>query len=684
MKTSSQRPLNRIGVRKKLLFATIITLLFFAVVEGACTLIGVGKAVDDSDPLVGFSSQIPLFEVVKAEDGSQNYRTAQNKLIWFNDQQFPVKKPEKTRRVFCLGGSTTFGRPYADSTSFCGWLREYLPLADDSTDWEVINAGGVSYASYRVTSVMKELAQYEPDLFVVYTGQNEFLERRTYAGMFEQPSWQIDAMSALSRTRTWSLVSRVVGKFKDTSKDVEKANILPGEVDEMLNHTIGPADYHRDDDWREGVLHHYRANLERMISIANDVDAAILFVVPASNERNCSPFKSELLSSLADGEKQRFTELISDASDLAAAGDNTQAIAKLNQAKQIDPEHAALNFRLGQLHYDSGSLGDAKEAFKHSLDNDVCPLRVPSDFVEALMDVTRSNDVPLVDFPGRLRDQAQTEHGTTILGEEYFLDHVHPTIEANRQLGLWIIEELAARSVISQKPIGQDEIDSVRQRVLDEIDPFEQAVALRNLAKVLHWAGKFEEALPRAREVLDVIPEDAESLLIMADCLRQTDQVEAALMQYEILLETSPMYVRGYLPFGELLFDVKKFDEARDVLTMATMTLPVDSPQQTRAQYFLALSYVMLNKDDKAIAMFEDISESYPDDPEAMYFLAQAYSRKGDNDKAIALYRRVLQITPGDAQTRRELSELLKVDASPSAEASGDQSGDQSEPRSQG
>ena len=49
----------------------------------------------------------------------------------------------------------------------------------------MINAGGISYASYRVAVVIKELARYEPDLFIIYTGHNEFLEERTYRTLIE-------------------------------------------------------------------------------------------------------------------------------------------------------------------------------------------------------------------------------------------------------------------------------------------------------------------------------------------------------------------------------------------------------------------------------------------------------------------------------------------------------------------
>ncbi|MFW6168867.1 MAG: hypothetical protein ACODAD_00150 [Planctomycetota bacterium] len=65
-------------------------------------------------------------------------------------------------------------------------LREFLPVAHPSRRWEVVNAGGVGYASYRVAKLMEELVRYEPDLFIIYSGHNEFLKRRTYADPFDR------------------------------------------------------------------------------------------------------------------------------------------------------------------------------------------------------------------------------------------------------------------------------------------------------------------------------------------------------------------------------------------------------------------------------------------------------------------------------------------------------------------
>ena len=128
------------------------------------------------DPYLGFCKTSRLFHPTQ-KDGQPFFETAGSKLLYFNPQSFPQEKLQKTRRVFCLGGSTTFGRPYDDRTSYVSWLRESLRELDSSHDWEVINAGGISYASYRLLNVAEEIIRYEPDLLIIHTGHNEFLEK---------------------------------------------------------------------------------------------------------------------------------------------------------------------------------------------------------------------------------------------------------------------------------------------------------------------------------------------------------------------------------------------------------------------------------------------------------------------------------------------------------------------------
>ena len=172
-----------IPLGRKILFAAVMTVLVLGLVEIVLRIGGVDPVVDHDDPFVGFAGSELLFTERVLDDGTRVFVTAESKRGHFNVQRFAAEKPAGTLRVVCLGGSTTYGRPYDDRTSFAGWLRELLPEADPGRAVEVINAGGISYASYRVARIVDEMLAHEPDVLVIYTGHNEVDEERTYGAV---------------------------------------------------------------------------------------------------------------------------------------------------------------------------------------------------------------------------------------------------------------------------------------------------------------------------------------------------------------------------------------------------------------------------------------------------------------------------------------------------------------------
>ena len=207
-----QEKRGRVSFWQALLLPVVAVLVFLLLLEGGLMLFGVKPSLTKEDPFVGFAANVPLFVPDNGPEGEPHLVTAQNKLTYFNRQSFPPEKAPGAFRVFALGGSTTYGRPYDDLTSFSGWLRELLPVADPGKRWEVINAGGIGFASYRVAHLMEELVDYQPDLFIVYTGHNEFLEERTYREIKDIPPVIRSMTALLSRTRTWTAMEAALAK----------------------------------------------------------------------------------------------------------------------------------------------------------------------------------------------------------------------------------------------------------------------------------------------------------------------------------------------------------------------------------------------------------------------------------------------------------------------------------------
>jgi tetratricopeptide (TPR) repeat protein len=510
-RTPSER--GKLALWQAVVTPLIAIAVFFGLLEGVLALAGVEPVLRSEDPFVGFVSNVPLFVETTDANGRKILNTADNKLTFFNRQQFPREKAPGTYRIFCLGGSTTYGRPYQDTTSFAGWLREQLPVADPRRRWEVINAGGISYASYRVAHLMQELAHYEPDLFIIYSGHNEFLEERTYGTLRDVPLAIKSTVAWLARTRTWAALSSLLRRPGPVSgSESDGPARLPGEVNTILDRSVGPELYERDDALRDQILLHYRVSLERMVEIAKSVGADIIFVTPASNLKDCTPFKSQHTDGLAEADALHSEELLATALERIRDSAWSEALEAVDEALAIDPRFAELHYRRGRVLLALGRHEEAGEAFRRARDEDVCPLRALSPIRETLAGVARKKGATLVDFVDLVEQRVLAEQGNRIPGEEYFLDHLHPTIAGNRLLAVALLRAMIEKGIVQPADSwGERAMADVASRVEASLDREAHAQALANLARVLVWAGKVEDAQRLARRALDEAPEIAAS-----------------------------------------------------------------------------------------------------------------------------------------------------------------------------
>jgi tetratricopeptide (TPR) repeat protein len=653
---SQSRPGPKLPAWKKTLFGLATACLFFTALELVLALCGARPFLYSKDPFVGFASSIPLFEAHRQADGTVLLQTAQNKLAWFNAQQFPKEKPTGTYRIFCLGGSTTFGRPYDDTTSFCGWLRALLPVADPSRNWEVINAGGLSYASYRVALVMEELARYEPDLFIVYSGHNEFLEQRTYRDVRETPSLVTSMVALLGRTRIYAALDRGLNAVVEQSERAEGNRYqLPGEVDPILEHTVGPRSYTRDDKLRQQIVAHYRLNLGRMASIGRVAGAKVVLVAPASNLRDFSPFKSEHKAGLSAAEVKRWQDFYLQAQERAQAGKLTDAMALLEQAEAIDDRYAELHFRKGQLLYAEGRFAAAKRALNRARDEDVCPLRALTSMLEAVHAVAARQRLPIADFEALI--DARSEHA--IPGNQQFLDHVHPTIAANRWLALALIDTLANEGIVRlASSWNEAAVEEVVQAVAERLDAKAHAMALLNLSKVLAWAGKFDEARPLAAKASQTLGDNPEAFYLLGLTAEKTGNQIEAIGHYRQALRLMPDFAKAHYNLGVLL-DKQGNSAAAVVQYRETLRI---QPDHALALNNLANALSEQGMGEQAMAYYRAALRIKPDLAEAHNNLGTELVKQGRNAEGVSHYRKALRIQPHYAEAHNNLGRSLRAE----------------------
>ncbi len=683
--------------RQKLLliaFGVGLLVVILALVEGALALLGLGDAHLYDDPFVGFAPGKELFEKKTMASGETMaggetmvgdetvYSTRPEKLRFFNHQQFPADKAPGTYRIFALGGSTTAGRPYDDKVAFCRWLELYLEAMDPSRDWQAINAGAISYASYRIVVLIKELVRYQPDLFVIYTGHNEFLEERSYSDIIHQNPVLKRLRFWLSSRRFYALARHAVlalGAEPEAPGPALASPALAPEVSARLDGWTGLELYHRDDQLRRSVIEHFEYNLKQMVAIARAHGVGVVLVKPISNLKDFSPFKSEHRADLSPADVAAFDALLSDGRARLAAGDEAAALEAFGKALDLDPEHAGIHFWTGRARLALGEHAAAREAFVRAKDLDVAPLRALERISELIEETAVREGLALVDLPAILAADSKMSPlrgaSETIPGNELLLDHVHPDAATHSLIAEQVIETLVDSGVAHRDASWTA---ARRQAIFDgliaRLDPSYYAERDLNLAKVLGWAGKLEEAEAPLVRAAAVIPDNPKVHFHLGVIYQRTGRLEAAADELRQALGLDPGSAEARFNLGVVYGRLGRIDAAVADLEQA-IRLRGDYPE---AYHNLGVLLRRRGSSGDAVAALERAIELKPDATESHGQLALALRDQGRFDDAVASFLRALELDPSDpamrtalgvtygrrGRTAQALEELRKVVAS--------------------
>jgi tetratricopeptide (TPR) repeat protein len=638
---------------KKLAFAVTTVLGIFVSIELALWAAGVSPAYLRRDPYAGFTPQVLHFQVEKDGAGQEVATIASNKKDALNAQTFPRHKPAGSYRIVCLGGSATYGRPFYDLTSFPGWLRALLPKADPSRKWEVINAGAISYASYRIKGLMAELAGYEPDLFIVYTGENEFLERRTYAGVFNTPGLIKSAAGLASRLRIATVTQRgleMAGLLRPTAS--VKATGIQDEVHRVPVDSVGPEAYTRDETFQRQVLAHFETSLNAMVDIAAQAKAKLLFVTPVSNLRDFAPFKSENQSGLSPQQLRTWQTAYEKGRAFLKQGQWEDATQEFNAALAIDDRYADLLYRKGQARLALGKDDEAREFLVRARDEDICPFRATSATLSILRRVASEREVPLLDW--ETMASSRSEHG--IPGGEVLADHVHLQVPASRTLALDLVDWMAREKIATlSTEWGPSAVEEVARQVEARIDHRRYAQELYNLSRLLEILGQPDQSLKRVEEGLKLSGGDVEGLCLAGRYASVLGKTKEAADFFQQALALQPAAACAEEGLGGLLLDQGRPQDALKHLESAVRSVP-DSPLLLNR---LGVAHAQLGRHDEAVPFFQQAARLNPSEPQIQNNLGYSEECRGRSDAAVLHYREALRLKPDNAQAGAGLRRLL-------------------------
>ena len=415
----------------RLIWVIVTPLIILGLLEGALRLAGVGYPT-------GYFLRLP-----KQEAYTSNPRFAWRFFPRRLSREprpihLPGEKNEDVYRIFVLGGSAAQGIP-EPSFSFSRILEAMLTDAYPGTTFEVYNVAMTAINSHVVLPIARDCAEFEPDLYIVYMGNNEVRGPFGVGTAYQSfsPSLRtIRASLAVKTTRLGQLMMRL------TSGDSSGPKEWRGM--EMNLSKAVPADAPR----LAQLFEHFRTNVADICQAAIDADADVLLCTVGVNLKDCPPFGSRHREGLSDADLAAWDQAFQAGRQAEQTRQWPAAIQHYGRAAAIDDRYAQLQFQLGRCYLASGDLEQAQVAFALARDLDVLRFRTDSRLNAILRDVAMQMNrqgVYLVDGERVFSHVAQTPG---LPGADLLYEHVHMTFEGNYHLAQAMFDRIATSKLM--------------------------------------------------------------------------------------------------------------------------------------------------------------------------------------------------------------------------------------------
>jgi tetratricopeptide (TPR) repeat protein len=347
----------------------------------------------------------------------------------------PARKPPGMVRIVVLGESAAMGDPIIEFSA-PRMLEKMLNHATNGPRFEVVNAAMTAINSPVIADIASELDRLQPDIVVVYMGNNEVVGPY---GPGPRPRGRIANRVIPLRvalTRWQSLLALKLA--------METAAARGREARHFQMDALGRLELRAGDPRLDSVYRLYEDRLERIVALARRAGARVILSTVAVNLSDSPPFGSALDSALAPDARTRWEHAYAAGVEAQRDGRTDDALAALRAAAQIDGGHAELAYRLAQVSAAAGQPGEAAAWYARARDADTRRFRADSRIHQILLESARRLPVDLVD--------AQAAFRAANRDEALFLDHVHFTFDGAYLLASLWFDGIAAHHPGRAKP----------------------------------------------------------------------------------------------------------------------------------------------------------------------------------------------------------------------------------------
>ena len=598
----------------------------------------------------------------------------------FTPFRITVQKPDKSYRIFILGGSAAQGTP-DPAFSFGRILDVLLKTRYPAGNFEVITAAMPAINSHVVLEIAKDCLRYKPDLLVVYMGHNEVVgpygPGTVFSPFFNNLSL-LRLIVALKATKTAQLLSLALEKLRVRKESFSRWQGMEMFLAKQIRH---------DDPALNTTYSHFAKNLQELNQLSQKKGVKLIYCTVGSNLKDCPPFTSLHRNDLSEEEEQSWQKAYTKGTALEASGSYAAAIEAFLHAARIDSVYAELQFRLGRCYWIIGHYLEARQRFKRALELDTNRFR-GDDRINEIIRIAAQGQANTVYLADALAEfEKNSPHG--IPGNELFLEHVHLNFKGNHILAKTVFDQIEVLLPNTLKDQKAEETTNMGEALCAEylaynaVEQYKIAESVLNnfirrppFTNQLHHSetveemektldslknhitkNSFDQALRDYEEAIRLRPSDWWLHWKYAGLLASTDvmQYQQAAVHFQFVRNALPQYADAYLMLGLVMGKLGRLYES---IMFNQKALEIN-PTIAEAYFNLGLAYQMQGNIDLAIANYQKTLSYQPAHPRAHNNLAVIYYRQGQAAKAIATLNEGLKFTPEDMELHYNLAIML-------------------------
>ena len=335
----------------------------------------------------------------------------------------PAEKGDNVYRIFVLGASAARGEP-DDAFGMGRYLEAMLEAEFPQDSFEMHMVACAAINSHVVRRIARECARLEPDLFVVYLGNNEVIGPYGSGTVFQSRAQSLASIRFAMAAQSLRLVqfAQNLGARLQNTRQVHR----DWQGLEMFAQNQVAAN-----DPRLGHIYDFfEANLGDIVKAGTEAGARVLVSSVASNLKDYPPCGSQHRQGMSAEEAAEWEAVVEAGAAHVDAGELDAAVTAFRKALELDDEYARLHYRLGQALLLQGETDDARRAFIRARDLDTLRFRADTIINERIARVAgqyAERGATFVD--GDAAVAAASPQG--IPGEELLYEHVHYRTEGN-------------------------------------------------------------------------------------------------------------------------------------------------------------------------------------------------------------------------------------------------------------